>query len=121
MESNFRGLMSADRRPQSHAASISSPASSATLHRHRVGVVTGLVVAVVLAVSSVAVTGAAPARAGCQGGWTPWGGGTTCDGPIAQDGTFQRCVTAGAMGFGGMNCYLLNINNIANQIPYVGP
>lgn len=121
MEPNFRGLMSADRRRQSHLASISSSASSATPHRHRVGVVAGLVVAGVLAVGSVSVTGAPPAEAGCQGGWTPWGGGTTCDGPIAQDGTFQRCVTAGAMGFGGTNCYLLNINNIANQIPYVGP
>jgi hypothetical protein len=63
----------------------------------------------------------APANAGCQGGWTPWGGGTTCDGPIAGDGTFQRCVTAGAMGFGGTNCYLLNVNNLAGQVPYVGP
>lgn len=121
MEPNVRGLMSADRRRQSHVASISSSASSATPHRHRVGVVAGLVVAGVLAVGSVSVTGAPPAEAGCQGGWTPWGGGTTCDGPIGQDGTFQRCVTAGAMGFGGTNCYLLNINNIANQIPYVGP
>ena len=32
---------------------------------------------------------ASPANAGCQGGRTPWGVGTTCDGPIAQDGTFQ--------------------------------
>ena len=65
---------------------------------------------------------ASPANAGCQGGWTPWGGRTTCDGPIAQDGTFQRCVTADAMGFGGTNCYLLNVNNIAaGQVPYVGP
>jgi hypothetical protein len=79
---------------------------------------------VALAVSALAASGialAAPANAGCQGGWTPWGGGTTCDGPIAQDGTFQRCVTAGAMGFGGTNCYLLNINNLAGQAPYVGP
>jgi hypothetical protein len=31
-------------------------------------------------------------------------------------------VTAGAMGFGGTNCYLLNVNNLtAGQVPYVGP
>jgi hypothetical protein len=30
-------------------------------------------------------------------------------------------VTAGAMGFGGTNCYLLNINNLEGQVPYVGP
>jgi hypothetical protein len=73
-----------------------------------------------LAAGGIALAG--PANAGCQGGWTPWGGGTTCDGPIAGDGTFQRCVTAGAMGFGGTNCYLLNVNNLtAGQVPYVGP
>lgn len=74
-----------------------------------------------LAASCVAVGVASPANAGCQGGWTPWGGGVTCDGPISADGTFQRCVTAGAMGFGGTNCYLLNINSLTNQIPCVGP
>ena len=51
----------------------------------------------------------------------PWGGGTTCDGPIGPDGTFQRCVTAGAMGFGGTNCSIVNINDLGNQVPYVGP
>jgi hypothetical protein len=77
-----------------------------------------------LAISGLVAGGiaqAAPANAGCQGGWTPWGGGTTCDGPIAGDGTFQRCVTADAMGFGGTNCYLLNVNNMEGQVPYVGP
>jgi hypothetical protein len=79
---------------------------------------------VALTISLLAASGialASPASAGCQGGWTPWGGGTTCDGPIAGDGTFQRCVTAGAMGFGGTNCFLANINNLAGQVPYVGP
>ena len=64
---------------------------------------------VAVAISGLVASGialGAPASAGCQGGWTPWGGGTTCDGPIAGDGTFQRCVTAGAMGFGGTNCFL---------------
>jgi len=64
---------------------------------------------------------AAPANAGCQGGWTPRGGGTTCDGPIAADGSFERCVTAGAMEFGGTNCFLANFNNLEGQVPYVGP
>ena len=62
---------------------------------------------VALAISGLAASGtalAAPASAGCQRGWTPRGGGTTCDGPIAADETFHRCVTAGAMRFGGTNC-----------------
>lgn len=85
---------------------------------------TAFAISAVVAASGLGALGlatAAPAHAGCQGGWTPWGGGTTCDGPIAADGTFERCVTAGAMGFGGTNCFLLNINDMAGQIPYVGP
>lgn len=74
-----------------------------------------------VAASGIALASAAPADAGCQGGWTPWGGGTTCDGPISGDGSFQRCVTAGAVGFGGTNCYLLNVNELAGNVPYVGP
>jgi hypothetical protein len=81
--------------------------------------ITGLVACGISGIGSIAL--AAPASAGCQGGWTPWGGGTTCDGPIAGDGTFQRCVTAGAMGFGGTNCFLANVNNLEGQQPYVGP
>jgi hypothetical protein len=79
---------------------------------------------VALAIGALAASGialAAPANAGCQGGWTPWGGSQTCDGPINADGIFQRCVMAGAMGFGSTNCYLLNINNLEGQIPWVGP
>lgn len=74
-----------------------------------------------IAAGGIAVAAAAPAGAGCQGGWTPWGGGTTCDGPVSGDGSFQRCVTAGAAGFGGTNCYLLNVNELAGNVPYVGP
>ncbi|HTM86306.1 MAG TPA: hypothetical protein VL179_15665 [Mycobacterium sp.] len=74
-----------------------------------------------LAAGGIAMAVAVPAGAGCQGGWTPWGGSTTCDGPINQDGTFQRCITAGAMGFGGTNCYLMNISNMGGSPPYVGP
>jgi hypothetical protein len=78
---------------------------------------------VALAISGLIASGialASPASAGCQGGWTPRGGGTTCDGPIAGDGTFQRCVTD-AMGFGGTNCFLANINNLEGKQPYAGP
>lgn len=75
----------------------------------------------ILAAGGIAVGTAAPASAGCQGGFTPWGGGTTCDGPITEDGTFQPCVTTSALGFGGTNCYQLNVNNLAGQVPYVGP
>jgi hypothetical protein len=75
-----------------------------------------------VAASGIAIAGAAPANAGCQGGFSPWGGGETCDGPIAPDGSFQRCVTASALGWGGTNCQILNINNMAGQpVPYVGP
>jgi hypothetical protein len=74
---------------------------------------------VALAIGALAASGialAAPAN-----GWTPWGGGTTCDGPIGRDGSFQRCVTADAMGFGGTNCLLANVNDLEGQQPYVGP
>ena len=27
----------------------------------------------------------------------------------------------GAMGFGGTNCFLANVNNLEGQAPYVGP
>lgn len=81
----------------------------------------GAFLAGALAAGGIALATAAPADAGCQGGWTPWGGGTTCDGPIAGDGSFQRCVTAGAMGFGGTNCSVMNVNDLVGQVPYVGP
>ncbi len=65
---------------------------------------------------------AAPANAGCQSGWTPWGGGQICDGPIAPDGSFQRCQTVGVLGFGGtLPCFTLNVNNLNGQPPRVAP
>ena len=63
-----------------------------------------------LAAGGIALAGAAPASAGCQGGFTPWGGQQTCDGPVNADGMFERCVTTNAMGFGGTNCVILNVN-----------
>ena len=74
-----------------------------------------------LAASGIALASAAPANAGCQGGFTPWGGGQTCDGPLAADGSFQRCVTSNVLGFGGTNCYILNVSTMSEPVPYVGP
>lgn len=77
---------------------------------------------VALAVGALAAGGialAAPANAGCQSTWTPWGGGEICDGPVGPDGNFERCQSARAMGFGGSNCFILNVAN-ANP-PRVGP
>jgi len=72
-----------------------------------------------LTAGGLALALAAPANAGCQSGWTPWGGGEICDGPIAPDGNFQRCQTTGVLGFGGSNCYIVNVNS--PQPPWVGP
>jgi hypothetical protein len=79
---------------------------------------------VALSISGVVASGVAlagPVNAGCQGGWTPWGGSFTCDGGLTRDGAFQRCVTSGAMGFSGINCYVLNVNDLQGQVPWVGP
>ena len=69
--------------------------------------------------SGIAIVLAAPANAGCQAGWTPWGGSEICDGPVAPDGNFERCQSTGVLGFGGTNCFIVNINNA--QPPRVGP
>jgi len=80
---------------------------------------------VALVISLLAAGGiafAAPASAGCQAGWTPWGGGETCDGPIGPDGNFQRCQSVGVLGFGGtIPCFTVNVNNLNGQPPWVGP
>ncbi|MEO3759415.1 hypothetical protein ABGB19_14145 [Mycobacterium sp. B14F4] len=71
-----------------------------------------------LAAGSIAL--AAPANAGCQSGWTPWGGGEICDGPVDANGNFERCQTVGVLGFGGsVPCYIANVSN-ANP-PRIGP
>ncbi|AQT82240.1 hypothetical protein B1R94_27825 [Mycolicibacterium litorale] len=66
---------------------------------------------------------AAPAAsAGCQGLWTPWGGGQRCDGPIDAGGFFQRCDTGGAFGFSTPpQCYQVDANNLGNNQPWIGP
>ncbi|HEX9832645.1 MAG TPA: hypothetical protein VGA66_06075 [Mycobacterium sp.] len=73
----------------------------------------------VMTASGIAIVLAAPANAGCQAGWTPWGGSEICDGPVAPDGNFERCQSTGVLGFGGTNCFIANINNA--QPPRVGP
>ena len=58
-------------------------------------------------VGATAVALAAPAGAGpagCQGGWSPWGGGSYCDGTSYVDGSYDHCANVTVMGFGGMQC-----------------
>ncbi|OBI10602.1 hypothetical protein [Mycobacterium sp. E2497] len=43
--------------------------------------------------------------AGCQGGWSPWGGGTYCDGNPYPDGSYDHCVSVSVLGWGGTQCY----------------
>ena len=74
-----------------------------------------------VAAGGIALGSAGPATAGCQSGWTPWGGGERCDGPIQADGTFQRCDTGGAFGFTTTRCYTVDVNNLAGNAPWIGP
>ncbi len=54
-----------------------------------------------------AVAAAPTALAEC-GEFYMWGnGGGNCDGPIAPDGSFQRCTTVYVMGIGGTNCFVV--------------
>ncbi|ULN41339.1 hypothetical protein MI149_27785 [Mycolicibacterium crocinum] len=68
-----------------------------------------IVIAVVAAVLSAAgIAFAAPSAADCggggNGGWTPWGGGSYCDGDPYPDGSYDHCVSVTVLGFGGTNC-----------------
>ena len=72
--------------------------------------------------TGIALASASPANAGCQGGWTPWGGGQRCDGPIDQNGFFQRCDSGGAFGFStAPMCYMVDANNLGGNAPWIGP
>lgn len=53
-----------------------------------------------LAVATPALT----APSGCQGGWTPWGGGSYCDSGAYEDGSYDHCVSVTVLGFGGTQC-----------------
>ena len=53
---------------------------------------------------------ATPAHAGCQSAYVSiFGGGQRCDGPIDSLGNFTRCDNGYGMGFGGSNCYVVNV------------
>lgn len=80
------------------------------------------VLACALTALGVGLAAAPPAGAGCQGFWTPWGGGQRCDGPIDTGGFFQRCDTAGALGFAtAPMCYQVDANNLGNNAPWIAP
>jgi hypothetical protein len=63
----------------------------------------------VAALSAGGIALAAPAGADCggggNGGWTPWGGGSYCDGNTYPDGSYDHCVSVTVLGFGGSNCW----------------
>jgi hypothetical protein len=68
-----------------------------------------IVIAVLAALMSTGgIALAAPAHAECegsgQGGYTPWGSGSYCDGDTYQDGSYDHCVTVIVLGFGGTQC-----------------
>jgi hypothetical protein len=71
---------------------------------------------------ALALVGAAPASAGCQGINTPWGGGQRCDSQIDANGMFQRCDSGGVMGFAlPEQCYAVDSHALGNNVPWIGP
>jgi len=80
-----------------------------------------LVICAITAIS-IGLTTAPAANAGCQGLWTPWGGGQRCDSPIDANGFFQRCDSGGAFGFATPpTCYQVDANNLGNNAPWIAP
>ncbi len=80
------------------------------------------VLAGVVAAAGIGLAAAPAASAGCQGFWTPWGGGQRCDSGIDANGWFQRCDTAGAFGFStAPMCYQVDSNNLGNNPPWIAP
>lgn len=62
---------------------------------------------------------AAPASAGCQSVFIGFfGGGERCDGPVDPVGYYTRCDRGQGMGFGGSNCYTINVGD-PNQPPRI--
>lgn len=74
-----------------------------------------------MAMFGASLASAAPVEAGCAPVWSPWGGGERCDGPVQPNGTFERCDTVGAFGLSTRNCYIVDANNLAGNLPRVGP
>jgi hypothetical protein len=59
------------------------------------------------AIGAAVIALAGPASAvptGCQGGWSPFGGGSYCDGATYADGSYDHCANVTVLGFGGMQC-----------------
>lgn len=82
----------------------------------------GSLVVCAITALGIGVVSAPAAQAGCQGLWTPWGGGQRCDDPIDANGFFQRCDTGGAFGFSTPpQCYQVDANNLGNNQPWIGP
>lgn len=82
----------------------------------------GSVVACAITVIGIGLISPPAASAGCQGMWTPWGGGQRCDGPIDPSGFFQRCETGGAFGFNTpQQCYQVDSNNLGDSQPWIAP
>jgi hypothetical protein len=78
-------------------------------------IVTGT--AAILATGGIAL--ATPATAGCQSVFIGiFGGGQRCDGPIDPLGNFTRCDSGHGIGFGGSNCYVVNLGDPA-QPPHI--
>ena len=69
----------------------------------------GIILAALFAfAATILITGpdvaSAQPRPGCQGGYTPWGGGEYCDMDFWDDGSYLNCHRVIVMGFGGTNC-----------------
>jgi hypothetical protein len=70
--------------------------------------------AMTLLTGGVAIPFAAPASAGCQSVFIGiFGGGQRCDGPVDPVGYYTRCDSGQGMGFGGSNCYAVNVGDLA--------
>ncbi len=70
-------------------------------------------------VASGGIALAAPASAGCTDVWFGVGRTHRCDYPVQPDGWFRRCDAAIVLGFGGTNCYMVDINNLGPNLPYI--
>lgn len=78
-------------------------------------IATGIVGAGIFgALTAGAVSIAGPAAAACQTASVGFfGGGQRCDGPVDQYGNYTRCESGHGMGFGGSNCYVVNVRDAA--------
>ena len=82
-----------------------SPREEAASMRARVAA--GLLsVAALCGLGAIATQQAPEASANpCGGAVVSGSGGSQCDGPMAADGSFERCTSVYVLGFGGWNCF----------------